>query len=122
MPHDIPQKSESFSHSWARESDILEVVQIKDDLQEFVRNQCQNANCQVLRCILGIKSQLGNTLLKLLLVLDDSLLELGKVPMVRALDWLIQAYIVFNLQYPFGVVKYSSHASNCIHECVLIKR
>lgn len=52
--------------------------------------------------ILGIKSQLGSSLLKLFVVLDDSLLELGKVPMVRALDWLMQTYIVFNLKYPFG--------------------
>ena len=66
--------------------------------KKFSLNKRLNADCVVQPYLLGIKSLLGNSLLKLFLVVDDSLLELGKVPMVRALDWLIQAYIAFNLK------------------------
>lgn len=50
--------------------------------------------------LIAVQGNLQNQILKYFLALDSRAMELGRIPAVRAVDWLFKACVVFNVHYP----------------------
>ncbi|KAK3925589.1 putative disease resistance protein [Frankliniella fusca] len=108
LPHDIPNRQDCDStNTLAKLEDIIEYVGASEDLDAFIFEKRKRLARHVQPYLIAVRSGLTKKIQKHFLVLDDKLMQLtqcqiGSGSTIRAIDYLMMSYFVFNVSYPFG--------------------
>ncbi|KAK3920533.1 Phenylalanine--tRNA ligase alpha subunit, partial [Frankliniella fusca] len=98
------------------EKEIVKVVKIGKSVEEFVEENRSKSNSAVQPYLIAVKGCVSVDILKYFLVLDSFTMELGKIPFLRAIDWLFKSYHVFNVHYPLSWKNFFRFLQTCIYK------
>ncbi|KAK3911533.1 CCR4-NOT transcription complex subunit 9 [Frankliniella fusca] len=112
LPHRIRSKS-----TIPQEEELIVLVQPGVDLEGFVAERRMDGKGKPIQpYLLGLRGQITTEILKYFLVLDGNLLELGRIPFLRCIDWLFKTYVVFNVNYPSTWAQFFRFLQTCFYK------
>ncbi len=95
---------------------LLFLFQVGKSTDEYVENKRSKSKSPVQPYLIGVKAITSDSILKYFLVLDSTIIELGNVSFIRAVDWLFKSYHVFNLHYPLSWRNFFRFLQTCIYK------
>lgn len=81
---------------------VLFSSQTSADVEDFVLQKLRKATEQVQPYLIFVRHPTSLKVARTFLVLDTKPVQLASCPTIKAIDWLVQAYFVFNARYPLG--------------------
>lgn len=76
--------------------------QTSADVEEFVMQKLRKSKVQVQPYLIVVQHPTSHKVARTFLVLDVKPVQLASCPTIKAIDWLVQAFFVFNAKYPLG--------------------
>ncbi|KAK3929434.1 Zinc finger protein 423 [Frankliniella fusca] len=112
----LPRSVRGNSCAIPKEEEVVVIITPNQDVKEFILERRNQARKAVQPYILAVRGLLTDDILKYFLVLDGEVLEFGRIPFTRCIDWLFKSYVVFNVEYPKSWALFFRFLQTCMYK------
>ncbi|KAK3920374.1 RNA-directed RNA polymerase L, partial [Frankliniella fusca] len=113
LPHAIARK---MGPAFPQEKELIVVVPRNSCVETLVEEKRAASKKAVQPYLIAVQGSLTSDILKLFLVLDSKLIELTRMPLIRAIDVLFKSYIAFNVHYPESWKQFFRFLQTCFYK------
>ncbi|XP_034237265.1 uncharacterized protein LOC117642810 [Thrips palmi] len=112
LPHSIRRKTIALP----QEDDLVIRVKLGVDIASFVDERRADKKKAVQPYLIAVQGALSEDVLQFFLVLDSFPMELGRIPFIRGIDWVLKACCVFNVHYPASWNQFFRFCQTCLYK------